>query len=72
MLFGGLLYTAVVYVTYLLIGIGFLKFTVSFGFSAAIYWIAAIIAILAGVLEIKDFFWYGKGFSLKMIPGAED
>ncbi len=71
MLLGGLLYTGVVYVTYLLIGIGFLKFTVSFGFSAAIYWIAAIIAIAAGLLEIKDFFWYGKGFSLKMIPGAE-
>jgi len=71
MLLGGLLYTAVVYVTYLLIGLGFLKFTVSFGFSAGIYWIAAIIAIAAGILEIKDFFWYGKGFSLKMIPGAE-
>ncbi len=71
MLLGGLLYTAVVYVTYLLIGIGFLKFTVLFGFSAIIYWIAAIIAIIAGLLEIKDFFWYGKGFSLKMIPGAE-
>ena len=56
MLLGGLLYTAVVYVTYLLIGIGFLTFTVSFGFSAAIYWIAAIIAILAGLLEMKDFF----------------
>lgn len=71
MLLGGLLYTGVVYVTYLLLGIGFLKLTVSFGFSAAIYWIAAIIAILAGVLEIKDFFWYGKWFSLKMIPGAD-
>lgn len=71
MLLGGLLYTAVVYVTYLLIGIGFLTFTVSFGFSAAIYWVAAIIAILAGLLEMKDFFWYGKGLSLKMIPGAD-
>jgi len=71
MLLGGLLYTAVVYVTYFFIGLGFLKFTVSFGFSAAIYWIAAFIAISAGILEIKDYFWYGKGFSLKMIPGAE-
>ena len=42
MLLGGLLYTGVVYVTYLLIGIGFLKFTVSFGFSAAIYWLSLI------------------------------
>ena len=70
MLVGGLIYTSVVYATYFLIGVGFLKFTVSFGFSVAIYWIAAIIAIVAGLLEIKDYFWYGKGFSLQIIPGA--
>jgi len=70
MLLGGLLYTAVVYISYFLIGLGFLRFTVSFGFSVVVYWIAAIIAILAGLIEIKDYFWYGKGFSLTMIPGA--
>jgi len=70
MLIGGLIYTSVVYVTYLILGLGFLKVTVSFGFSVAVYWIAAIIAILAGLFEIKDFFWYGKGFSLQMIPGT--
>ena len=70
MLIGGLIYTAVVYGTYFIIGLGFLKFTVSFGFSVAVYWVAAIIAIAAGLVEIKDYFWYGKGFSLQMIPGA--
>ncbi len=70
MLLGGLIYVTVVYVTYLLIGIGFLEFTVSFGFSVAVYWIAAVIAIIAGILEIKDYFWYGKGFSLQIIPGG--
>lgn len=72
MLLGGLLYTAVVYATYFLIGLGFLKFTVSFGFSQIVYWVAAFIAIFAGLLEIKDYFWYGKGLSLKMIPGAAE
>ena len=70
MLIGGLVYTVVVYLTYLLLGIGFLKFTVSFGFSVAVYWIAAIIAILAGIIEMKDFFAYGRGFSLQMFPGT--
>jgi len=70
MLAGGLLYTAVVYVSYLVLGLGFIKFTVSFGFSQAVYWVAAVIAIIAGILEIKDYFWYGRGFSLQMIPGA--
>lgn len=72
MLIGGLIYVVVVYVTYLLIGIGFLRFTVSFGFSVAVYWIAAVIAIIAGLLEIKDYFWYGKGFSLQIIPGGAE
>jgi|SRR3989338_6879442 len=72
MLLGGLLYTAVVYITYLLLGLGILKFTVSFGFSVAVYWIAAVIAIGAGILEIKDFFWYGRWVSLQMIPGAAE
>ncbi len=72
MLIGGLIYVAVVYLTYLLIGIGFLKFTVSFGFSVAVYWIAAVIAIAAGLVEIKDYFWYGKGFSLQIIPGGAE
>jgi|TARA_B100000315_G_scaffold151895_1_gene140727 cytochrome c biogenesis protein CcdA len=70
MLLGGMIYTSVVYLTYLLLGIGFLKITVSFNVSVAVYWIAALIAIIAGLIEIKDFFWYGKGFSLQMIPGA--
>lgn len=71
MLIGGAIYTFVVYVTYFLIGLGFLKFTVSFGLSQGVYWIAAVIAIFAGLLEVKDFFWYGRGISLKIIPGAE-
>src|SRR3989344_6697822 len=70
MLLGGLFYTAVVYVTYLLIGFGILKIAVSFGFTRIFYWIAALFAIIAGLFEIKDYFWYGKGFSLQMLPGG--
>jgi len=70
MLIGGLLYTAVVYATYLILGFGILKITVSTGFSGVVYLIAALIAIFAGVLEIKDYFWYGKWLSLQMIPGG--
>ena len=70
MLFGGLLYTSVVYLSYFLIGFFLIEITVSAGISSAVYWIAAVVALLAGLLEIKDFFWYGKGFSLQMLPGA--
>ena len=45
MLFGGLLYTSVVYVTYLAIGFGILSFTVSFGFTKIFYDFNADIAV---------------------------
>jgi cytochrome c biogenesis protein CcdA len=70
MLIGGLLYSVVVYVTYLALGFGILRVTVNIGFSNAFYVIVAVIAIIAGLLEMKDYFWYGKGFSLQMIPGG--
>jgi cytochrome c biogenesis protein CcdA len=72
MLFAGLLYSAAVYGTYFLLGLGILTAVVGTGVTRAVYWLAAVIAILAGLLEIKDYFWYGKGFSLQMIPGAAD
>src|SRR3989344_5652506 len=55
MLLGGLLYSAVVYITYLLLGFGILKFTLSTGIASAFYWIVALIAIAAGLIEIKDY-----------------
>jgi|TARA_Y100000310_G_scaffold91835_1_gene89293 cytochrome c biogenesis protein CcdA len=72
MLLAGIIYTTVVYVTYLLIGIGLLAVAQSTGIVKPFYWIAGIIAILAGILEVKDFFWYGRGFSLQMIPGGAE
>jgi len=70
MLVGGLFYSAVVYVTYLVLGLGVIKLTVGLGVSTGVYWVAAIIAILAGLFEMKDFFAYGRGFTLQMLPGG--
>ena len=70
MLIGGLLYSLVVYATYLALGFEILKVTVSVGFAETFYWLAAIIAIIAGLLEMKDFWWYGKGFTLQIVPGG--
>lgn len=70
MLIGGLVYSAAVYATYFALGLGILITTVSIGLARSVYWTAAVIAIVAGLLEIKDYFWYGRWFSLEMIPGA--
>ncbi|MEK7612179.1 MAG: hypothetical protein AAB407_02465 [Patescibacteria group bacterium] len=70
MLLGGLLYSLVVYGTYLALGFGILRVTLSIGFASSFYIVVATIAIIAGLLEIKDYFWYGKGFTLQMLPGG--
>lgn len=70
MLLAGLLYSAAVYVMYFLLGFGVLLFAVGTGFTKGIYWAAAIIAIVAGLLEIKDYFWYGRWFSLSISKGS--
>ncbi|MDP6600244.1 MAG: GAP family protein [Candidatus Woesearchaeota archaeon] len=72
MLLAGLIYTTVVYVTYLLIGLSILAVTQSTGVVKPFYWVAGSIAIIAGILEVKDYFWYGRGFSLQMIPGGAE
>jgi cytochrome c biogenesis protein CcdA len=72
MLLAGLIYTSVVYVTYLAIGLGIFAFAQSTGIVKPFYWFGGFIAIIGGVLEVKDFFWYGKGFSLQIIPGGAE
>ena len=72
MLFAGLIYIIAVYATYFLIGVGLFTLAYTAEFAKPFYWFAASVAILAGLFEIKDYFWYGKGFSLQMIPGAAE
>lgn len=70
MLLGGLAYVSSVYIGYFLLGLGILAFVQSVDVAMLFYWLAAIIALVAGALEIKDYFFYGKGFTLQIIPGG--
>jgi len=72
MLVAGLIYITAVYITYFLIGVGIFTLAYTAGLAKPFYWLAASVAIIAGLFEIKDYFWYGKGFSLQMIPGAAE
>ncbi len=62
----GLTYTFAVFFAYLLAGFGLLFFLNSIPLYVTEYLSLAIatLIIIAGILEIKDFFWYGKGPSL--------
>ena len=72
MLVAGFIYVVAVYVTYFLLGIGIFTLAYTAGFAKYFYWFAATVAITAGMIEIKDYFWYGRWFSLQMIPGGAE
>ncbi len=66
----GSLYIFAIFLTYLLAGIGLLYFLSSVPLFVSEYLalIVGTFVILAGLLEIKDFYWYGKGVSLQIPP----
>lgn len=69
MLFNGLVYIFAVFITYLVAGMILLPIIRKLaGFSVISYYVIAGIIAFAGLLEIKDFFWYGKGWSLGIMP----
>jgi len=66
----GAIYIMAVFLTYLAAGLGLTVF-----FSSIPLWLAEYISIvvgslivLGGLVEIKDFFWYGRGISLSIPP----
>ena len=67
LLLGGL-YIFSVYVTYLLAGLGLIYFfsTLPLALTEYISIGVAALVIFAGIIEIKDFFWYGAWFSLEI------
>jgi cytochrome c biogenesis protein CcdA len=65
----GMLYIGAVFVTYFAFGLGLIAFLSAIPLILAEYIsiIVGLVVVYAGIIEIKDFFWYGVGFSL-MIP----
>ncbi|MFH1916327.1 MAG: cytochrome c biogenesis protein CcdA [Nanoarchaeota archaeon] len=67
-LIAGLLFTASIYIAYLLFGLGLFSALQVTGLS---YWFGKVVgalAIIIGLFNIKDFFWYGGGGFVMEIP----
>lgn len=62
----GISYITAVFVTYLLSGFGIFAFIQTAGITKLVYVIAAALAIGAGIINVKDFFFFGKGISLSI------
>jgi cytochrome c biogenesis protein CcdA len=61
-------YIFAIFATYLIAGLGLIYFFSTIPIVLAEYLSIAVgaLVIFAGLLEIKDFFWYGKGVSLQI------
>jgi cytochrome c biogenesis protein CcdA len=66
----GLAFVVAVFIAYFLMGVGLLEFIRNFtlSFSGIFYKIVAVLAILIGALNIKDYFWYGGGGFIMEVP----
>lgn len=66
----GIIYIFFVFLTYLLAGLGILFFLsqVPLYISEYISIVVGSLIVIAGLIEVKDFFWYGKGITLAIPP----
>ena len=64
MLIVGSIYIAAIYIVYFLAGIGLLLFIQRLNIAQPLSIFVGSLVIILGLIEIKDFFWYGRGFSL--------
>jgi len=69
LLLGGL-YILAIFLTYLAAGLGLVYFfaTIPLAVTEYISIVVGTLIIFAGLVEIKDFFWYGRGISLGIPP----
>ncbi len=64
----GTIYISAVFFTYLAAGFGLLTIIQKLNISEVLSWIVGILVIILGLIEIKDFWWYGQGISLQIPP----
>ena len=62
----GLAFAASIYVSYFLMGLGLFSVLQISGLSHTFYIIVTALAVIVGLLNIKDYFWYGKGFLMEV------
>ncbi len=67
-LFSGLAFAVAIYISYLLMGLGLYQALTTVGFSRWFIKFIAALALILGLLNLKDFFWYGGGGFIMEVP----
>lgn len=65
-LMAGLAFSASIYISYFLMGIGLYSAIQATGLTHKFYTIVAILAIIVGLFNLKDYLWYGKWFVMEV------
>jgi cytochrome c biogenesis protein CcdA/glutaredoxin len=65
----GIAFTLSIYISYFLMGLGLFSAIQAAGITHTFYAIVAVLAILVGLFNLKDYLWYGKWFIME-VPRA--
>ena len=65
-LMAGLAFTISIYISYFLMGIGLYSAIQAAGLTHKFYSIVAVLAIIVGLFNLKDYLWYGKWFIMEV------
>lgn len=65
-LYAGLAFSLSIFISYYLMGIGLYSAVEAAGFTRGLYIAVAMLAILIGLFNLKDYLWYGKWFIMEV------
>ncbi len=65
-LFAGLAFSASIFISYFLMGIGLYSAIQATGLSHSFFIVVAVLAIFLGLFNLKDYLWYGKWFVMEV------
>lgn len=65
-LYAGLAFSLSIFISYYLMGLGLYSAIQAAGISKAFYAIMAIVAVVIGLFNLKDYLWYGKWFIMEV------
>jgi cytochrome c biogenesis protein CcdA/glutaredoxin len=67
-LYAGLAFCSSIFISYYLMGLGLYSAVEAAGVTQAIYLAVAVLAIIIGLFNLKDYLWYGKWFVMEVPP----
>lgn len=67
-LYAGFAFSLSIFISYYLMGLGVYSAVAAAGATQALYVVVAVLAILIGLFNLKDYLWYGRWFVMEVPP----